>query len=335
MRINKILILSLCLLSVFACRKDPQTETKDYLDGDIRLVFPAYVEPGFSKDFCLDSLMKASRADGSKEIGYYYRGATETKNDTLVLGNGQMIKDKFTITAPKEIGASSFLFAAFCPDKYYSTTTSIKFNVVKPGFDGNGSLTNFEIKENELSFTDSRDGKVYYYTTIGSLDWMRTNLAWAGAGTAFENSTIMDDIFGRFYTQEEALSACPEGWRVPSENDWTQMAQTIKPELKQGFDFQGIAGEMMGNLQFNGEKMWEYWKEVYITDNTRLSLIPTGYALKEDNFKFQGTNQYSVLWTSDQDGDAGLIRYIYEKKDIVFTGKVSKSDFACSVRCVR
>lgn len=335
MKFWRLIILSLLGFSLVfqSCKKDEE-ETKNYMTGTLKYVFPEFVEPGYSKSFCIDSLMLMSRDDGGP-VGYYYSDA-KGKRDTLVNGDGEILKKNFTISIHDTIATLNTTFSAFAKDDYYGSSRSVSFTIVKDGLDGDGSITNFKKNDADQSFVDERDGKKYLYTEIDGVYWMRQNLAWEGAGKAFKDYDVMSDIFGRYYSWEEAQNACPEGWTLPSDEDWVSLGKIYGESSSVHKDIKGLAGDIMGDLHFNGTKMWEFWRDVKITDKAALSVMPAGYAVISDgDFDFQELYKYAALWTADSDeGNAGL-RYIYHDKDIVYYGKVSKSDFAANVRCIR
>ena len=92
----------------------------------------------------------------------------------------------------------------------------------------------------------------------------------------------------------------------------------------------------MANVYFNWIKMWAFWPNVNITNQSRFAAVPVGYAIdQQTNLKFAGTNSYAVFWTSDNDGDNALYRYIYVDKNNVFCSKGDKTSFMASVRCVK
>jgi uncharacterized protein (TIGR02145 family) len=73
-------------------------------------------------------------------------------------------------------------------------------------------------------FLDGRDSISYKYTIIGKQVWMAENLK-CPPGRTF---TIEDNIglckeCGRYYTYEEALEACPNGWHLPTDRDWIEL----------------------------------------------------------------------------------------------------------------
>ena len=317
-----------CLLA--GCKKEEET-SYDYLDGKLSLSMPAYVLPGYTKTFMIDTLMTVSRPDGGP-IGYYFTDPDTGKRDTLVTLTGGIDHHYFTVVAPDKVETFTLRLSTFLEEgaEYYSSSASVPFTVVRPGVSPSSSITNF--KANPIRFTDPRDGKEYYATNAGGNRWMRQNLAWEGAGKPYQNCDAMTDVFGRYYTWEEAQTACPEGWRLPTDADWAALEEGAQP----GTDIPGLAGKVMADLYFNQVKMWEYWPQVPITDEHLLSAMPVGYATVADKeYNFQGVYSYAAYWTSDESGGLGVCRYIFHDKDIVYRGRMSKTDFAAAVRCVK
>ena len=327
-----LLPAALAALAVFpGCKKNNDTETK-YLDGYLSVSLPPFVQAGYTKTFSIDTLMTLSCPDGDP-IGYYFRDSFTGKSDTLVSAAGVILKHTYTLSAPDSLTTQTLTFGAFTPEEsvYTGSSVSVSFTVVRPGWDGKGSITAFDAGTSD-SFIDGRDGTRYYYTSAGGRDWMRQNLAWTGAGRPYADCRAMKDIFGCFYTWEEAQHACPEGWRLPSDADW----KALQADAGEDRDLRGLAGKLMGDLYFNGTKMWEYWREVKITDELGLSAMPVGYATVSDGeSSFDGLYAYAAFWTGDEADGQGVCRYIYQDKDVVYRGLMSKTDFAASVRCVR
>ena len=333
MKLHRILLPVLTaaiLAAVPGCKKE-NTESKSF-EGYLSIKMPPFIEVGDSKTFQVDTMMTLICPDG-EPIGYYFYDANTGKSDTLVTSDGVIRNHYYTYTAPEKLDVLSLTFGGF-PQKnsaYQATRTSINFVVVRPGLSGDGSITNFD-KKSSKTFTDARDGRKYYYTAIGKHSWMRQNLAWTGSGRAIDGCEVMTDVFGRYYTWEEAQTACPDGWRLPTDADWTALQEGAEA----GKDVPGLAGRMMGDLYFNGAKMWEYWREVKISDELRLSVMPVGYGRVEDNScVFDGLYTYAAFWTADEADGQGVCRYIYQDKDILYRGLMPKTDFAASVRCVK
>ena len=323
------LILGFVLLG--GCKKKEDAESKS-LTGTLSLSFPAYVNPGYTKTFLIDTLMTLSRSDLGT-IGYRFVDPDTGVADTLVTADGVIRHHEYTVTAADKTGSQTLTLYAFVPDGagYYGKSVSSAFTIVKPGWGEGASISNFTVDPDAI-ILDERDLYPYHVTYAGGLLWTRNNLAWEGAGAAYQRCEAMSGIFGRYYTGEEARTACPEGWRLPTDAEWTALDGEAAP----GKDLPGLAGRVMGDIRFNGTKMWEYWREVPITDALNLSAMPVGYAtVAGKDYTFDGLYKYAAFWTSDEADGLGVCRYIYHDKDIVYRSLMSKTDFAASVRCVR
>lgn len=333
MKLHSILLPALmvaALAVVPGCKKN-DTASKS-LTGYLSVELPPYMGYGETKTFMIDSLMTLICPDGEL-IGYYFYDETTKIADTLVTPDGKVLKHHYTYTAPSEMGDAKLTLAGFMSkdSQYSGFSTSYTTTVVAPGLDGTGSITGFDTF-GSYSFMDLRDGKEYYFSIIGELGWMRQNLAWAEAGVPFHGCGVMTDVFGRYYSWEEAQTACPIGWRLPTDAEVTALQEDVAATQ----NIPGLAGKLMADLYFNGKRMWEYWRDVKITDELCFSAMPTGYGMISDSScEFSGDYEYAVFWTSDEEEGLGICRYIYQNKDIVYRGRMSKTDFVASVRCVR
>ena len=132
------------------------------------------------------------------------------------------------------------------------------------------------------SFTDARDGKAYKSVVIGSQTWMAENLNFKIDGSSYcaynikRNGEIIDtlvsdggycDIYGRVYDGYTAMSVCPSGWHLPSNNE-------------------------LGILyNFVGDETYLY----STTDTYGFTLLPGGSGYYSD---FSGVGEYSELCTT-------------------------------------
>ena len=86
-------------------------------------------------------------------------------------------------------------------------------------------------RKNTQTFTDSRDQTAYTYRTFGNLDWMLQNLAFeTDSSWCFQNDPEKCKIYGRLYTWYDAMQVCPQGWRLPTQQEWMDLAQLIAQE---------------------------------------------------------------------------------------------------------
>jgi len=94
------------------------------------------------------------------------------------------------------------------------------------------------------TFIDSRDGKTYKTVKIGDQWWMAENLAYdtGGGCWAYENYKSNLEIYGYLYTWGTAKNACPDGWHLPSDEEWTELEVYLQ---NNGYNYDGV--ETTGN----------------------------------------------------------------------------------------
>jgi uncharacterized protein (TIGR02145 family) len=84
------------------------------------------------------------------------------------------------------------------------------------------------IKDEFNTFVDDRDGQKYRTVDIGEKTWLAENLNYEVEGSWwYEDEPRSGEEFGRLYTWEAALAACPEGWHIANVVDWQELAESV------------------------------------------------------------------------------------------------------------
>lgn len=337
-----MMIAALALAAV-SC-KDDDGETLPSLDG-LRFSCPSFVEPG-TKVILTPKGVVHPEGEG---VGYYWKVTpVMTTADTTRLENG-LDKDgnesdgSYTFEFPDSLGTYSVMVYAFA-DGYSGDYYQKDVMTIKGGLDNSVTMTGI-LKDDPKVTVDGID---YYYKEIAGLEWFRKNLASMVSGTGYEGYDVTSDVFGRYYSYEEALTACPDGWRLPSEEEWLSLCNALGASEADKYGIVGnVASKLFVMAYLNEIPMLEYWPEVGdITNESGLCFLPVGYSnLGERDSEgkypaaiYDGIYEYATVWTADnveeEDGMA-YYRYLISDQSDFFVGKGDVKSFGASVRCVR
>lgn len=345
-KLFSIILAGAVALAVLSCKKDEETVTYPYLDGTLRFHIPEFIKPNTTFTMTPKGL---SHPDG-KGIGFSWKvtpgmdSSDTTRLETGLSPEGLKSDGSFTYHFPDSLGTYTIGCYGFASG-YTSSYVSAYVTTVQGGLNGTIKGTGILSHDSKIS----ADGTDYYYVSHNGIDWFRNNLAKPEFGAPYTNAEAMIDVLGNYYSYEEAVKACPEGWRLPTDAEWVALANSLNPgrNAVAGEPINGIAAEIMGNITFNGTEMWEYWPNVGdINNKSKLAAIPAGYAnLGERSAdgsyptaSFFGMFEYAVFWTADKvegDEDMAYYRYIIGDQPDMQIGKGDIKTFGANVRCVR
>lgn len=200
------------------------------------------------------------------------------------------------------------------------------------------------------NFTDTRDGHVYKTIKIGTQTWFAENLAYEGAGeeitdfdewfltTTYEGWCYYDNdkatygsTYGILYQWGVASIACPDGWHLPTDEEWKQLEGTVDslygyPDPE--WDDAGWRGFDAG-LKLKSESGWDNGGNG--TDEFGFMGLPGGSRGCNGSF---GDLSATFFWSSGENGLNGCSRLLSCSDGKVFRFFIIKTN-GYSVRCVR
>jgi uncharacterized protein (TIGR02145 family) len=207
----------------------------------------------------------------------------------------------------------------------------------------------------ETSTVTDIDGNVYKTVKIGDQWWMAENLAvthfnngsnldfyaldaadslWANAVNP-SYTVINDSLFGYLYNFsviENTQNIAPEGWHVPTDEDWKILEREI-----------GMTEEESNALAWRGtdeaEKLavkyslgWPEGSPLFGTDEYEFGAKPAGCRLFNGEVNSQGN--LTFWWTSSTSGNEGWYRYLDANQTRIFRQHTYKG-YGMSIRCVK
>jgi uncharacterized protein (TIGR02145 family) len=96
--------------------------------------------------------------------------------------------------------------------------------------------------------TDARDGQKYKVVKIGDQCWMAENLNFEtpSESSCYDDDPANCDQWGRIYTWDAVKDACPDGWRLPTKEDFNTLIDEVG-----GVSVAGTALKVGGSSGFN------------------------------------------------------------------------------------
>ncbi len=191
--------------------------------------------------------------------------------------------------------------------------------------------------------------KKYPFIQIGTQKWMAANLdvghyrngdkipqvrgkaAWAalttGAWCWYNNDPANGAVYGRlynWYAVTDPRGLAPEGWHIPSAEEWTTLSTFLGGDLEAG-----------GKMKEEGTIHW-IDPNSDATNSSGFTGLPGGVRL--DNGKFFYGGMYADWWSTGEDinpdHDWGVYRYISYFNGALLQLPGSKQ-WGYSVRCVK
>lgn len=251
------------------------------------------------------------------------------------------LDDKISFLAGDSIQISAF------KDGYNSTPLHLMIDSSK--------FINFLFELNSTgeigSLTDSRDGKSYSTVTINGKELMTESLAYLPSVSKVTstsktephyyvydyNDTIVSaaiatdnyKTYGALYNWPATKNACPNGWHMPTLDEWMNLTQFITDQnglTHTSGDFWVGVGKYL-----KATSGWD--NDGNGTDGYGFGCLPGGY--RHMNANFYGIGRYGFWWTGTEFGSNGAFIFFMESNSDIFTFSHNDSDFGYCIRCMK
>ena len=183
----------------------------------------------------------------------------------------------------------------------------------------------------KVLLVDKRDGKTYKTVTIGNQVWMAENLNYnAGRGCwCYDDNSRNCAQYGRLYNWKTAKRACPDGWHLPSDDEWKNLEKYLGMSQSDADD-SGWRGTDEGK-RLKSTTGWNFNGNG--TDVYGFLALPGGYRDSNGAYYYIGYN--GDWWSSTESSTYNAwYRELYYDKSGVYRDYYGKG-WGFSVRCVR
>lgn len=173
---------------------------------------------------------------------------------------------------------------------------------------------------------DERDGNIYRTTVIGAQCFMADNLNYLASNSwCYNEDDFFCERYGRLYDNSSANHSCPEGWHLPSDNEWEELEVFLgMVPFDTGRPGWRISGEVGDKL-----KSSLYWDG---SNSHGFDGLPGGYRLLDG--RFYGADIFGRWWTSTTSGNRAWRRHLDPNQPGIFRS-IHDTGFGYSVRCVK
>jgi len=186
--------------------------------------------------------------------------------------------------------------------------------------------------------TDSRDGQTYKTVTLGDQTWLGRNLNYETDNNSwcYDDDPANCENYGRLYDWEAAMTACPAGWHLASDEEWSTLIKYLDPKADpNALPESAIAGGMLkatGTIE-DGTGLWKY-PNADATNSSGFSAEAGGARYEDGSYLILG--MHVIYWTSTEyDANSVWFRILdYGMGEIYRDNSNLSKGMGCSARCI-
>jgi uncharacterized protein (TIGR02145 family) len=165
------------------------------------------------------------------------------------------------------------------------------------------------------TFKDTRDGRIYKTVKIGNQVWMAENLAFKpnnGKYWAYNNDNTNVAKYGYLYDFETAKNVCPIGWHLPTNSEWSALVNEL------------------GGLYKADKVLKSDWNG---TNSRGFNLLLAGFRDTDGSYFVHEVS--AIWWTSSPESEGQAWNWILNNSLDEMVSDYSNVNAGYSVLCVR
>jgi uncharacterized protein (TIGR02145 family) len=187
--------------------------------------------------------------------------------------------------------------------------------------------------------TDARDGQTYQTVKLSDQTWLAQDLNYETENSwCYGDDPANCEVYGRLYDWDAAIDACPDGWHLASDAEWSTLIKYLdaKADPNAALAESTIAGGMMkatGTLE-DGTGLWRKPNKE-ATNVSGFAALPCGTRFESGAFRMMGN--HVLFWTSTEyDADYAWTRMLdYNQSGIFRDDQAVTKAHGIAVRCIK
>ena len=160
-------------------------------------------------------------------------------------------------------------------------------------------------------FIDPRDGQKYRTVKLFDKIWMAENLNFNTLDKqsfCYDKEGVNCQQLGRLYNWKAAVSACPKGWRLPSDKEWNKLYVRLG-NTKEAYNALKKDGYMGFDAEFGG------WRA--------------------HDLRFRHKGERAYFWSADKAEDVYARYYRLDRSKKLLSSSNAYWEVAFSCRCIK
>lgn len=176
------------------------------------------------------------------------------------------------------------------------------------------------------TFTDERDGQVYKIVKIGSQIWFAENLRFNCAKShIYDNNPSYEKVLGRLYAWGALNGLAPEGWRIPTREDWLALESFMEEK--------GFRNFMQKCTALRTPEVWHLGgMDKDGTNDFGFSALPAGFM---QDGQFWSLGEKTGFWSSTEDERSKGTAYQFQMNSMFARTLTENKSSAFSIRLIK